>query len=56
MICPQCKQPIDGLHTKTYGVGWCQLDVHLDCFPLHARSCQPCRTHNAEYVAAQSPK
>lgn len=54
--CPQCKHEIDGIHPKTFGVGWCRLDIHHDCLPLHVRSCQACRVHNAEFVAAQSPK
>lgn len=50
MTCPQCKQPIDGTHTKTYGVGWCKLDVHHDCLPLHVRACGPCRQHNEAFI------
>jgi hypothetical protein len=56
MTCPQCKQPIDGIRTKEYACGWCRLDIHHDCLPLHVRACQACRAHNAEFLAAQSPK
>lgn len=51
MTCPQCKQPIDGMQTKTYGVGWCKIDIHLVCLPLHVRSCQACRQHNEGYLS-----
>jgi hypothetical protein len=52
LTCPQCKQPIDGIHTKTFGVGWCRLDVHLHCLSLHVRACRPCRVHNEGVVNA----
>lgn len=51
MTCPQCKQLIEGLHVMTYAVGWCEKDVHLDCLPLHIRSCKACRWHNEDYLA-----
>lgn len=55
MTCPQCKQPIDGIRTKEYGVGWCRLDIHHACMPLHVRSCQACRHHNEQYLAKEHP-
>lgn len=54
--CPQCRQPIDGIATKTYHVGWCQRDVHSACLPLHARSCAPCASGHALLSAAQGEK
>lgn len=54
MTCPQCKHPIDGIHPATYGTGWCRLDIHLACLPLHVRSCQACRGHNEGYLHAQA--
>ncbi len=54
MTCPQCKKGFDDI--KGLAVGWCRLDIHLACLPLHVRACQACRAHNAEFVAAQSPK
>lgn len=50
MTCPQCKDPIDGIHTKELCVGWCRLDIHLTCLPLHVRSCQACRGHNEAFI------
>ena len=46
MACPQCHEEINGIDTKSYAVGWCQKDVHLDCALLHVRSCVNCRPHN----------
>ena len=53
MDCPQCHKAIDGIAVKEFAVGWCRLDIHHDCLPLHVRACQACRVHNAEYVASQ---
>lgn len=49
-ICPQCKQPIEGIDVTRYAVGWCERDVHHACLALHVRSCQPCRVHNEPLV------
>lgn len=53
--CPQCNQEIDGIHPKTFGVGWCRMDIHHDCLPLHVRACQACRVHNEAYLAKEKP-
>lgn len=55
IVCPQCKAEIDGIHPKTYSTGWCRLDVHLACLPLHVRACQACRQHNEAYLAKETP-
>jgi hypothetical protein len=51
ITCPQCNQPIDGIATATYAVGWCQRDIHRACFLLHAGSCAKCRFHNEGYLS-----
>lgn len=55
MTCPQCKHEIDGIRTKEYGCGWCRLDIHHDCLPLHVRSCKACRHHNEQFIAKEQP-
>lgn len=50
VLCPQCHQGIDDIRTDEYAVGWCEKDVHLECFPLHVRSCKACRPYNAEFI------
>ena len=49
IVCPQCKKGFDDI--KGLAVGWCRLDIHHDCLPLHVRSCQACRQHNEQFVA-----
>lgn len=56
MTCPQCSETIEGTHTQTYAVGWCQFDVHTDCLRLHVRSCKACRIHNEGFVTRQDEK
>lgn len=51
MNCPQCKNPINGIHPATFGTGWCRLDIHLACLPMHVRSCQARRAHNEAFIA-----
>jgi hypothetical protein len=53
IVCPQCKQPIEDI--KSMCTGWCRLDIHLTCLPLHVRSCQACRHHNEAYLAKEKP-
>ena len=53
--CPQCKEAIDGIASRTYAVGWCEVDVHVACLPLHVRSCPRCRRHNEGYLLHQEP-
>jgi hypothetical protein len=55
-ICPQCKQPIEGIDVTRYAVGWCRLDVHVGCLPLHVRTCRPCRVHNERLATTMPPK
>lgn len=51
--CPQCKKPIEGVAVKTFGVGWCERDIHHDCLQLHIRSCAKCRPHNEAVISKQ---
>ena len=53
IACPQCRKAIDGIHTKEFVCGWCRLDIHLACLPLHVRSCQACRHHNEQFLAKE---
>jgi hypothetical protein len=54
LTCPQCRKPIEGMAHETYAIGWCRQDIHLDCFPLHSRSCAACRQHNIELILADT--
>lgn len=42
VVCLQCREPISGIHTDAYAVGWCRNDIHLGCMALHVRSCREC--------------
>lgn len=59
MDCLQCHQPIETMANVerlnpggegAWAVGWCGLDIHLACVPLHVRSCRACWPHNAGYI------
>lgn len=53
MNCPQCHQAIEGIRADLYWVGWCQRDIHHDCFTLHARACAACRAPNEGWLATR---
>lgn len=53
--CPQCKELINGIDHKSYGIGWCRLDIHTACLDLHIRTCKACRPPNEEYISHQKP-
>lgn len=55
VTCPQCDATIEGIDHKSYGVGWCQRDIHRSCLPTHVRTCRDCRAHNEEYLSHQKP-
>ncbi len=59
MECQQCHMPIDAManiHQMNqggdgrWGVGWCGNDIHIECLPIHVRSCRSCWPHNTEYI------
>lgn len=55
ILCPQCKEAIEGMAPKTYGVGWCRQDVHVgSCLALHIRACRECRPKNEDVIARQA--
>lgn len=56
MTCPQCKQQIDAIDAKSYWVGWCQKEIHVDCYFLHARACGKCFSPNAGWLWAQEER
>lgn len=54
MDCPQCQKPIEPEQVKSQvAVGWCRLDVHRECIPLHVRSCRSCWPHNTAFILTQ---
>lgn len=54
MDCQQCQAPIENIFNHgsdgRWCVGWCGEDLHMDCLPLHVRSCRSCWVHNAQYI------
>ena len=53
MLCPQCHTIIEPIALATYAMGWCRVEVHRACLPLHVRTCSACRPPNADYLLAQ---
>lgn len=54
MDCQQCQAPIENIFNHgnegKWCVGWCGKDIHMDCLPLHVRSCRACWPHNTGYI------